>query len=173
MPYDRYRQRVRQHRRSDVVVAVSELNTRLHRAEFGEDEPLELPNVVQPFSLAGVARTALVAGNDYRNRPVQLNDLVEMCAYYANVAEPHIATDAGIDRLRWVLNHIAYEQFGHQFSAMENVGRTLVLLGDQCGPQSAGAIYRRLDKSSRSSPRRVHASGVRYARGRVEQRRRD
>lgn len=53
-----------------------------------------------------------------------------MCAYYANVEEPAFGREPGLSRLRSVLNHIAYEQFAHQFSAMENVGRTLVLLGD-------------------------------------------
>lgn len=130
MSYDTYRQRVRRHRRTDLLVAVAALNTRLHRAEFGEEPDLGLPNVVQPFTLAGVARTALVAGNDHRDPSVTLGDLIEMCAYYANVDEPTFDREPGRDRLRFVFNHMAYEQFGHQYSAMENVGRTLVLLAD-------------------------------------------
>lgn len=130
LPYDAYRQRVRRHRRTDVLGAVAGLNARLQRAEFGEEPALGLPNVVQPFSLAGVARTALVAGNDYRDTPVTQRDLVEMCDHYVNVAEPALEREPGLNRLRFVFNHIAYEQFGHQFSAMENVGRTLVLLAD-------------------------------------------
>ncbi len=130
MSYDTFRQRVRRHRRTDLLTAVAALNARLQRAEFGQEPELGLANVVQPFSLAGLARTALVAGNDHRDTPVTVRDLVEMCAYYANIDEPVFDREPGLNRLRFVFNHITYEQFGHQFSAMENVGRTLVLLAD-------------------------------------------
>lgn len=130
VPYDTFRQRVRRHRRTDVLVAVAALNTRLQRVEFGQEPPLGLPNGVAPFSLAGVARTALVAGNDHRSSAVTVDDLVEMCSYYANIAEPAFGRDPGAVRLRSVMNHMAYEQFGHQQSPMENVGRSLALLAD-------------------------------------------
>jgi hypothetical protein len=128
--YETYRQRVRRHRRTDVIVAVAALNTQLERAQFNQAEAPGLPNVVAPFTLGGVARTALVSGNDHRDRPITLQDLVEMCAYYANVEEPALEREPGLSRLRFLFNHIAYEQSGHQFSVMENVGRTLVLLAD-------------------------------------------
>jgi hypothetical protein len=129
--YDTFRQRVRRHRRSELLVATAALNTRLTRAEFGQDPSLDLPNFFQPFSLGGIARTALVSANDHRSAPVTVNDLAEMCWLYGNIDEPVFQREPGRDRLRYVFNHIAYEQFGHQHSAMENVGRTLCLLADQ------------------------------------------
>jgi hypothetical protein len=128
--YDLFRQRVRRHRRTDVLLAVANLNAHLQRAESGQEPPPPLPNFVTPFSLAGIARTALICGNDYRDRAVLMSDLIEMCSHYANIDEPAFAHDASRERLRWTMNHMAYEQFGHQFSAMENVGRTLALLID-------------------------------------------
>jgi hypothetical protein len=89
-----------------------------------------LPNVVQPFSLAGVARTALIGANDFRTTPVTDADLVEMCDLYLNVAEPALGEEPGAERMRRTLNRLAYEQFGHQVSAMENIGRTLALFED-------------------------------------------
>ena len=128
--YDTFRQRVRRYRRTELLVAVASLSTELERAAMGAGPPLVLPNVVQPFSLGGIARTALVAGNEHRDRAVARHDLISLCDDYINIEEPAFAKEPGLTRLRFVLNHITYEQFGHQFSAMENIGRTLILLED-------------------------------------------
>lgn len=138
--YHYFCQRVRRHRRSDVLVAVASLNAALHRAQFGEPAP-RLPNVVQPFSLAGVARAALVSGNERRDVPVGIGDLVDMCAAYGEVVTAGIESAQTNLPLRSILNPIAYEQFGHQLSLMENVGRTLPLLLDHVDshPKAAGA----------------------------------
>src|SRR5688500_16938212 len=59
--YDEFRQRVRRFRRSDVLRAVASLAVRMQRAAFQEVPPVPVPNYVSEFSLAGVARTALIA----------------------------------------------------------------------------------------------------------------
>lgn len=130
IPYKVYCQRVRRHRRTEILLGVAALNATLQRAKFSEGPDPSLPNVVQPFSLAGLARTALVSGNDYRHTPVSVEDLIDMCALWVNIDEPAFKIEPGADRLRSMLSRLAYEQFGHQISEMENVGRTLVLLKD-------------------------------------------
>lgn len=125
--YNTYRQRVRRHRRTDVLLAVAALNTRLDQAQFGQGPPVRLPNVVQPFSLAGLARTALIDGNDDRDRPLTERDVVELCAHFVNIDESS-DRDPGSVRLRAIMNQLAYEQFSHQYSMMENIGRTLAIL---------------------------------------------
>lgn len=126
--YDRYRQRVRRFRRTDVIVAVASMNSHLKRAEAGQESLLQLPNYVTPFALGGVARTALVSGSEHRNLTMQPQDLFDLCALYTNVDEPALRVVSGPNQVRSLLNHMAYEQFPHQFSEMENVGRTLLLL---------------------------------------------
>jgi hypothetical protein len=125
-PFDRFRQRVRRHCRTEVLDAVATLAASMD----GRASPMSLPNVVQPFSLAAIARAALLYGNDHRHQPVTPKDLVEMCDMYAHVDEPVLGEDPGGARLRGSMHRIAYEQFGHQFSEMENIGRTLLLFED-------------------------------------------
>lgn len=128
--YNALRRRVMEHRATDVLVAIARVNAQFHESEFERAEPPRLPNFVQPFALAGVARTALVGGQDRYGRAVLPSDLIEMCSLYANVYDPILSEAPGTARLRAFMNRTAYEQFGSQFSPMENVGRTVVLFGD-------------------------------------------
>lgn len=128
--YNKLRRRVMEHRATDVLITIAKLNADLMAVEFDRAPALPLPNVVTPFGLAGVARTALVGGQDRFGKPVTVPDLIEMCSLYGNVHDPAVSEQPGLTRLRSLMNHTAYEQFGHQFSAMENIGRTVVLLGD-------------------------------------------
>ncbi len=129
--YDEFRQRVRRFRRSDALRAVASLAAQLQRAAFQQGPPIQLPDYVSEFSLAGVARTALIAANEHRDQPLSRHDLVVLCGYYLNVADPALNDMAGLDRLRQLMSRIVFEQFGFQYSLMENVGRTLSLLLDQ------------------------------------------
>jgi hypothetical protein len=129
--YDEFRQRVRRYRRSDVLRAVASLAAEMQRAAFQQGPPVQVPKYVNEFSLAGVARTALIAGNEHRGQPLSRDDLVLLCGYCLNVADPALKDMAGLDRLRQLMSRIAFEQFGFQYSEMENVGRTLSLLLDQ------------------------------------------
>lgn len=135
--YNALRRRVLEHRTTDLLVAIAELNAHLLHVEFERAEPLGHLNAVTPFGLAGVARAALVGGQDRYGKPVTFDDLAYMCSLYANVNDPALTGPADQTNLRFVLNHLAYEQFGHQMSAMENVGRTVVLLEDHASASSS------------------------------------
>lgn len=121
---------MRQHRRSDLLKAVADLNVRLERAAFRGDPRLRLPDVVQQFSLAGIARTALFTANEHRNHPVTIADLFHMCDLYVNIAEKKPANDAGLASLKALLNPLLYEQMTYQSTVQNDVGRSLVLLVD-------------------------------------------
>lgn len=122
VPYEAFRQRVRRHRRTDVILAVAALNSYLERVKFGLAPAVRFPNFVNPFSLGGVARTALISGKDHRGQPVEHQDLVELCSYYANLAEPELENESGPEWLRNAATRMAYEQSGYQLSAMETLG---------------------------------------------------
>lgn len=130
VPFDQFRQRVRRHRRIDVVDGVAALSAELTATQLSGRPRRNLPNVVQPFALAAVARAAFMYGNEHRNKQVFETDLIDMCALYANVHEPALGEDPGGARLRGLMHRTLYEQAGHQFSEMENIGRTLVLFED-------------------------------------------
>ena len=78
VPYEAFRQRVRRHRRTDVILAVAALNSYLERVKFGLAPAVRFPNFVNPFSLGGVARTALISGNEHPGHAVAHKDLVKM-----------------------------------------------------------------------------------------------
>jgi hypothetical protein len=78
--------------------------------------------------LAGVAKAAIIHGNEYRDKPVADRDLIEMCQAYMEVDDPGLRQNESLEQLRGILHRLAYEQFGGQFSMTENVGRTLALL---------------------------------------------
>jgi hypothetical protein len=133
LPFDRFRQRVRRHPRLEVVESVAALATDMTRTEHRQGSEIGLPNFVTHFALAAIARAALLYGNEHRDRPVSRDDLVDMCGYYAQLEDPALDDDPGRERLRGPMNRIAYEQFGFQYSLMENVGRTVAMLLGQPG----------------------------------------
>ena len=128
--YNDFRQRVRRHRRTDVLRMVAAVNAAFERARYDKGSPPPVTNTMQPFTLAGVARTALISGNDHRSATLKATDLQEMCDAYANIVDPALKTEAGSRRSRAIFNRATYEQFGDQVSPMEGIGRTLSLLYD-------------------------------------------
>lgn len=128
--YRDFMQRVRRHRRKDVVEAVAAAAASQHMAELQQGDGQGSPAAAGQFVLAGIARAALLHGNDHREAGVDPSDLKQMADYYFNVEDPALDQAPGGDRLRGLLSRIAYEQFSFQFSIMENVGRTLPLLLD-------------------------------------------
>ena len=128
--YDEFRQRVRRYRRSDVLRAVAALAVQMDAAERGSGQPPRLPEYVRQFSLAGVARTCLIAGNDHRNDPFSINELAALCGMYLNIHDPALDQESSTTRLRQLMSRIAYEQFGFQYSLSEELGRPLPLLLD-------------------------------------------
>jgi hypothetical protein len=128
--YNTLRRRAEQHRATDLLVAIAQLNVHLQAVEFDRADRGPLPASVQPFALAGVARTALVSGQDRFGSPVTQQDLIALCRLYGNIDDPALDGAPGMERMRFLFTKLAYEQFGGQLSLMENVGRTLVLLED-------------------------------------------
>lgn len=128
--YRAFSQRVRRHRRSDVLEAVAAAAARQHMAELLRGDDQGSRTAARQFVLAGIARAALLHANDHREAGVDPRDLREMADYYFNVEDPGLDQTPGGDRLRGLLSRVAYEQFPFQFSVMENVGRTLPLLLD-------------------------------------------
>lgn len=128
--YRAFAQRVRRHRRTDVLEAVAAAAARQHMAELQQGDDQGSRAAARQFVLAGIARAALLHANDHREAGVDPRDLREMADYHFNVEDPALDQTPGGDRLRGLLSRIAYEQFPFQSSIMENVGRTLPLLLD-------------------------------------------
>lgn len=130
--YSRFIQQVRRFRRSGVLLACARLNSLLQQVEMGVIPPLQSVkrDLVHDFALAGVARAALVGGNEHRDKSPELKDLERLCWYYINVDDPDRDVESGLDHLRRMFARFSYEQFGSQLSPMEQVGRSLVLFED-------------------------------------------
>lgn len=128
LSYADFTQRVRRHPRTAVLRAVAALNALLQKEQFGQVPVGHRPDCLQPFALAGVAKAAIIHGNEYRDKAVTDQDLIEMCQAYMEVDDPGLRQAESLEQLRGILHRLAYEQFGGQFSMMENVGRTLALL---------------------------------------------
>lgn len=130
--YSEFKQQVRRFRRSGVLLACARLNSLFQQIEMGVLPPLRSvrQDVVHDFALAGVARAALVGGNEHRDKSPDLKDLERLCWYYVNVDDPDRDIEPGLDHLRRMFARFSYEQFGSQLSPMEQVGRSLVLFED-------------------------------------------
>ena len=83
------------------------------------------------FALAGVARTALASANEHRSpHDLTIQDLETLCWFHLNVDDVQDAAPGDPDGVREMLARLGYEQFGAQFSPMEEVARSLVLFED-------------------------------------------
>jgi len=94
------------------------------------------PVLLSEFVLAGIARTALIAGNEYRSTPVAESDIVEMARLQIEVHNPPLNPNRSLADLRPMMNRIAYEQFGFQVCPHQELGRVLPILGDSLDPGS-------------------------------------
>ena len=132
IPYAVFAQRVRQYRRSDVLRVCAQMGAEGEQVTrgFASRRP-GLANYVQPFSIAGVARTALAACNEYRTAHCGRREVEQLCGWYVNVDEPDDGTEPGTNHLRQMLARLAYEQFPHQLAGMETVGRSIALFEDR------------------------------------------
>lgn len=64
--YDEFVQRVRRHRTADVLAAVASASVILTERDYGQRPDAPFTSNVQPWSLAAVAKAAIVAGNDFK-----------------------------------------------------------------------------------------------------------
>jgi hypothetical protein len=128
--FDEFVQRVRRHRVRDVLDTAAAASVVLTKAQYGQGPDPGFAPCVQPWSLAAVAKAAIVAGNDHRATPVTLGDLTEMCSKFVHVEDPLLRDEPGEQRISSFFVRTAYEQFPSQLSMYEEVGRTHALLGE-------------------------------------------
>ncbi|MEV5968143.1 hypothetical protein AB0L70_40630 [Kribbella sp. NPDC051952] len=109
------------------IIAAEAVREAHKRAARG---PISVP--VTPVTLAGVARAALAEGTDKRRRNRHVagaSQLARLCSEYIDVLDPALA-DGGSTDVEAVLTRIAFEQFGEQYSPMENLSRAHSLFQD-------------------------------------------
>lgn len=126
--YAEFTQRVRRHRTADVLRAVAAASVALTERDHGPRKDTPFTNNVQHWSLAAVAKAAIVAGNDHRNRAVTQLDLERMCQAFMNVEEPFTHEPNAPGSVAAFLVRVAYEQFPSQLSIFEELARTQALL---------------------------------------------
>lgn len=88
------------------------------------------------FALAGIARAALVHGNEHRSRPVTPIDLREMVAMFVNIEDPFVRDK----NLRSFLVRVGAEQFPYQALPFWDLARTRALLVDAAEATGQGVI---------------------------------
>ncbi|WP_157519394.1 hypothetical protein [Modestobacter sp. Leaf380] len=98
------------------------------RLERVDQPPRDL--ALQPFALAGVARTILANASDHRGNPPVDNDLRSLCSQFVNLEDPDLALPSGDDRFSSLLRKMAFEQFAEQYSPHENLARSYSLFVD-------------------------------------------
>lgn len=124
-PYREFERRVRRYPRTALLRRCAATSAALEQV-WAERQP-SLHMSVQPWSLAGVARTCLAAGTEDRTANVSDNTVASLCSQFVNVGDPDVAVGLGIER---VITKMAFEQFASQYSVMENLARSGALLLD-------------------------------------------
>jgi len=125
LPYTEFERRVRRFPRTPLLRRCAATSAKLEQLRLRRQQsPV---TSVQPWSVAGVARTCLGAGTENRSANASDNALAGLCAAFIEVNDPDIQADAGVER---VLAKLTFEQFPTQYSMMENLARTGALLLD-------------------------------------------
>ena len=131
--YEAFKQRVRRFPRSVLLRRLAENSAALEHLHL-LGSPLPTSQAIQKFTVAGVARTSLAAGNEHRSEPVTTQAVEQLCNDFIQVDDP----DVGKGSLSQILTKVAFEQFGVQYSQMENLARTVALFTDHAaGVQGA------------------------------------
>lgn len=132
MIYDEFVQRVRRFRCSDVLAGAARASVALTSAEL--DNPVKQPfgrhSPVKQFSLAAVAKAALVFGNDHRSTQFTPSALEWLCGSLIEVDDPFSDDPNEPGAIRSWLIRTAYEQFSWQINPHYELGRTHALLND-------------------------------------------
>ena len=128
--YEQFEQRVRRHRTVDVLEAAAACSIALTNRDYGRPTNLAFSNRVQQWALAAIAKTAIVSGNDHRDRTVTVRDIEELCDAYVRVEDPFTADPTAPDSLSAFFVRLAFEQFPTQISIFEELARTEALLTD-------------------------------------------
>jgi hypothetical protein len=125
--YPDFAQHVRRYRRDPLLRSIAIVAARVELAERAGG-PSGVRDFVRDFSLAGVARTALIAANNFRSADATVGDIERLCSLYIDVDDPDVDNEPGGVRFSQLLVKIAHEQFGSQLSSFENLGRSVLLL---------------------------------------------
>lgn len=137
VPYRKFSQYVRKFDPTRLLEKIAQVSAELERAQFGRGPARWLNDgSVQKFSLAFVARTTILDGDNRRKRrpakPVTDTELHFLCAQsievdHSDVPERGILDDPSVTRM---LARLIYQQGLFGYSNFENIARTLGLLVD-------------------------------------------
>jgi hypothetical protein len=131
LTYTQFRQLVHRYPRTPLLRAIAEQSAALERARRSRENPQDtFTSAVQPFTLAGVARTCLAAANEYRRAQPASIDVGQLCADYVDINDLNDERGPDLSRARRLLTRLAYEQFPGQYSLMENLSRSYALFND-------------------------------------------
>lgn len=124
--YGEFSQRVRRYPRTPLLRALAAVSAKLEEARR---DGARGGGVVQPFTVAGVARTALRAANEHRSAGIDDYAIGSLCSAFINLEDPDITEDGIAEgALTRLMARITHEQFAHQYSPMENISRSVALL---------------------------------------------
>jgi hypothetical protein len=128
VPYSEFAQMVRRYPRVPLLRKLAATSAQL-QVQL-RDGPIDgRRDAIRPFTVAGIARTALRAGNEHRNQPVAAVDVARLSSAFISIDDPAIEKGAIADgQMTRLLARMSYEQFSWQYSPMENIGRTIALL---------------------------------------------
>jgi hypothetical protein len=135
--YRKFSQYVRKFDPDRLLEKIAQVSAELERAQFGR-EPARWPDngPIQQFSLALVARTAILDGANRRKRrpgrPVTDRELHYLCAQSIEVDHADVPTRGILDdrALTRMMARLIYHQGLFGYSNFENIARTLGLLVD-------------------------------------------
>lgn len=125
LPYTEFARRVRRFPRTALLRRCAVMSAALEQV-WAERQPSLHPSV-QPWSLAGVARTCLAVGTEQRSASVTDDAVTSLCSAFIQVGDPDAQAGMKIER---VITKIVFEQFASQYSEMENIARSVALLLD-------------------------------------------
>lgn len=137
VPYEQFARRVRRHRPSEVLAACGAVSAAI---PLGESDDLGGPPAMPSFALAGIARAALLHGNEHRDKRVTLSDLRELVTMFVNVDDPFVKDG----NLRSFLVRVGAEQFPYQALPFRDLARTRALFVDAAEATDQGVITQRM-----------------------------
>lgn len=120
--FDEFRQRVRRHRPSDLLLTLGAMAAAAPDGKYD----LDSPNKFSPWAIALIARESILWGNEHRKPGVTSSDLVALYNAHSNIYEP--AHTRGDDITLSILTRFIYQQFPLQESLYEEMARTHSLL---------------------------------------------
>src|SRR4051794_36596558 len=104
VPWDDFVQRVRRHKRSELLAAIAAVNVAVAPNGMWDTAA---GGPFFPWALAVAARESIRVGNEHRRSRVSERDVAQICNLYANLYDP-VVDDGDVVAC---LIRIAFEQF--------------------------------------------------------------